>query len=311
MALHPQMKTLLDAMAAANLPAFHSLSPQEARRLMGARRQAGEPEPIAKVEDRTIPRSGGEIPVRIYTPESKPPLGALVYLHGGGWVLGDIEMTDQPCRMLANQSGCMVISVDYRLAPEHKFPAGPEDCYTVAKWVADNAASLKVDPARIAIGGTSAGATLATVVTLMARDRGGPRIAHQMLVYPATTSELTSGSHREFAGDKYYILSRADMEWFWGHYLNSAADRTNPYACPAYAKTLRGLPPAFLITAEYDPLRDEGEAYAARLREEGVAVALKRYDGVTHGFFGMPAQLDLARQAIAEASARLREALGG
>ncbi|HKV53975.1 MAG TPA: alpha/beta hydrolase [Candidatus Binataceae bacterium] len=311
MPLDPQMKSLLDAMAAANIPAFHTLSPQEARRIMGARRQAGKPEPIAKVEDRAIRRVGGEIPVRIYTPAAKGPLGALIYFHGGGWVLGDIEMTDQPCRMLANRAGCVVVSVDYRLAPEHKFPAGPDDCYTATRWVSENAGALGVDSARLAVGGTSAGATLAAVVALMARDRGGPRIAHQLLVYPATTTELTTGSHREFAADKYYVLSRSDMEWFWGHYLAGDADRTNHYACPAYAKTLRGLPPAFVITAEYDPLRDEGEAYAARLREEGVAAELKRYAGVTHGFFGMPDQLDISKAAIAEASTKLRAAIGG
>ena len=213
--------------------------------------------------------------------------------------------------MLTNAGRCVTISVDYRLAPEHKFPAGPEDCYAATKWAADNAAALNCDAARIAVGGTSAGATLAAAVALMARDRGGPRVAYQLLVYPATTSALDTPSHREFAKDSYYILSRADMEWFWGHYLGSEADRTNPYACPAYATTLRGVAPAFVITAEYDPLRDEGEAYAARLREEGVQVVLRRYDGVTHGFFGMPAQLDKAKAAIAEAGSALRITVGG
>jgi acetyl esterase len=148
------------------------------------------------------------------------------------------------------------------------------------------------------------------VVALMARDRSGPRLAYQLLVYPATTSVLDTESHRAFAKDNYYILSRADMEWFWGHYLSGPADRTNPYACPAYATTLRGLPPAFVITAEFDPLRDEGEAYAARLREDQVPVVLKRFRGVTHGFFGMPAVLDIAKAAIGEAGAALRGAIG-
>jgi acetyl esterase len=249
--------------------------------------------------------------VRIYVPQGNGPFGVLVYFHGGGWVVGNIEMTDQPCRMLTNAARCVTISVDYRLAPEHKFPAGPEDCYAATKWAADNAAALNCDPARIAVGGTSAGATLAAAVALMARDRGGPRVAYQLLVYPATTSVLETASHRQFAKDNYYILSRADMEWFWGHYLGNEADRTNPYACPAYATTLRGVAPAFVITAEFDPLRDEGEAYAARLREEGVQVVLRRYDGVTHGFFGMPAQLDKAKAAIAEAGSALRVTVGG
>ncbi len=309
MALDPQMKALLDQMAAANLQPFHKLTPQEAR--AARRAPQGEPEPVAHVEDRTIPGPGGEIPVRIYVPKGNGPFGVLVYFHGGGWVVGNIDMTDQPCRMLTNAGRCVTISVDYRLAPEHKFPAGPEDCYAATKWAADNAAALNCDATRIAVGGTSAGATLAAAVALMARDRGGPRVAYQLLVYPATTSALDTPSHRQFAKDSYYILSRADMEWFWGHYLGSEADRANPYACPAYATTLRGVAPAFVITAEYDPLRDEGEAYAARLREEGVQVVLRRYDGVTHGFFGMPAQLDKAKAAIAEAGSALRITVGG
>ncbi|HVN88328.1 MAG TPA: alpha/beta hydrolase [Candidatus Binataceae bacterium] len=312
MPLDPQMKALLDAMVAAEVPAFHTMTPIEARK-MTSRRVVQGPNAVqvAQVVDRTIPGPGGEIPVRIYTPEGKGPFGALIYFHGGGWVVGDINMTDQPCRMLTNAAGCVTVSVDYRLAPEHKFPAAPEDCYTATKWVADNASALGVDPKRIAVGGTSAGGNLAAAVALMARDRANLPLAYQLLVYPATTSVLDTPSHREFAKDSYYILSRADMDWFWGHYLADAEDHTNPYACPAYARTLRGLPPAFVITAEFDPLRDEGEAYAARLREEGVTVALKRYDGVTHGFFGMPTVLDISKQAIADASAALRAALGG
>jgi acetyl esterase len=310
MPLDPQMKQLLDTMAAAKTPPFHTLAPTEARRLMARRVIQGTPEPLARVEDRKISGPGGEIPIRVYTPEGQAPFGALIYFHGGGWVLGDIEMTDQPCRLLAKAAGCVVVSVEYRLAPEHKFPAAPEDCYCATRWAAENAASIGVDPGRIAVGGASAGATLAAIVAMMARDRGGPRIAYQLLVYPATTASLDTPSHSEFARDNYYVLSRADMEWFWGHYLASEGDRANPYACPALAKTLRGLPPAFVITAEYDPLRDEGEAYAARLRQDGVPAVLKRYEGVTHGFFGMPAQLDKSRVAIAEAASALRVAIG-
>lgn len=311
MPLDAQMKTVLDAMRAAAVPAFHTLTPEQARAATSRRSAQGPPESVANVEDRRLPGPRGEIPVRIYTPQGKPPFGVLMYFHGGGWVVGDIEMTDQPCRMLTKAGGCVTVSVDYRLAPEHKFPAGPEDCYAAAKWVSDNANILNIDPARIAVGGTSAGATLAAAAALMARDRGAPRIAYQLLVYPATTTVLDTASHREFAKDNYYILSRADMEWFWGHYLTTDADRTNPYACPAYAKTLRGLPSAFVITAEFDPLRDEGEAYAARLREDGVPTVFRRFAGVTHGFFGMPAQLDAAKAAIAEAGSALRVAIGG
>jgi acetyl esterase len=310
MPLDPQIKVVLDAMAGAKMSPFHKMTPQEARKLMSRRAAQGEPEPVARVEDSRISGPAGDIPVRVYTPAGSGPFGVCVYFHGGGWVLGDIEMTDQPCRLLTKAAGCVTISVDYRLAPEHKFPAGPEDCYAVVNWIATDGPAVNVDARRIAVAGTSAGATLAAATALMARDRGGPRIAYQLLVYPATTSELATASHRQFASDSYYILSRADMEWFWGHYLATEADRVNPYACPAYAKTLRGLPPALVITAEFDPLRDEGEAYAARLREESVPAVLKRYEGVTHGFFGMPAQLEKARLAIAEGGSALRVAIG-
>jgi acetyl esterase len=310
MPLDAQMKWVLDQLAAANQPAFHQMTPEAARAQM-ARRAAPEQQiPSISVDDRTVPGPGGDLPVRIYTPEGAGPFGALVYYHGGGWVLGNIAMTDLPCRLLAKASGCLVVSVDYRLAPEHKFPAPAEDCYAAVKWLAENAASVNCDPSRIAVGGTSAGGNLAAVVALMARDRGGPHIAFQLLVYPATRRELDTNSHRQFASDNYYILSRADMEWFWNHYLASPKDAANPYACPDRATTLKGLPPALVITAEFDPLRDEGEAYAARLREEGVPSVLKRYNGVTHGFFGMPMQVDQAKHAIEEAAAALRLAIG-
>jgi acetyl esterase len=309
MALDPDMKLLLDQMAAAKIAAFHTLTPQAAREQMARRPAGGDPVPVASVQNRLIPGPNGEIPIRIYTPEGSGPFGVLVYFHGGGWVLGSLDMTDQPCRMITKASGCITVSVDYRLAPEHKFPAGPEDCYAATKWVSDHAAELNCDASRIAVGGTSAGGTLAAVTALMARDRGAPKIAFQLLVYPATRRELDSPSQRQFAEDGY-ILSRADMEWFWDHYLVSDADAAHPYACPDRAKSLAGLPPAFVLTAEYDPLRDEGEAFAARLREEGVATVLKRYDGVTHGFFGMPSLLQKSRAAIAEASEVLRDGIG-
>ena len=310
MPLEPDMKALLDQMAAAKLPSFHQMTPQAAREQMARRTAGGDLVPVARVEDRSIPGPAGEIPIRIYTPNGSGPFGALVYFHGGGWVVGNIEMTDQPCRMITKAAGCVTVSVDYRLAPEHKFPAGPEDCYAATRWVAQNALEIGCDAKRIAVGGTSAGATRAAATALMARDRGGPRIAYQLLVYPATRRELDTPSHSQFATDGYYILSRADMEWFWGHYLAGEADALNPYACPARAGTLAGLPPAMVITAEYDPLRDEGEAFAARLRDDGVATVLKRYDGVTHGFFGMPTFVEQSRRAITEASVALRGAIG-
>src|SRR5579863_591894 len=189
MPLDPDMKALLDQMAAAKLQSFHQMTPKAAREQMARGIAAGSSEPVARVEDRKVPGPGGDIPVRIYTPSGNGPFGALVYFHGGGWVVGSIEMTDLPCRMITNAAGCVTVSVDYRLAPEHKFPAGPEDCYTVTKWVAENAAAIGCDPRRIAVSGTSAGATLAAATALMARDRGGPRLAYQLLVYPATRRE--------------------------------------------------------------------------------------------------------------------------
>ena len=200
------------------------------------------------------------------------------------------------------------MSVDYRLAPEHKFPAGPEDCYAATKWVAENAASIGGDPARVAVGGDSAGGNLAAVVAQMARDRGGPKIAFQLLIYPATDAGLDTPSQQEFQDDGY-ILSRKDMVWFWGHYLNGDKDKTNPYACPAEASSLRGLPPALVVTAGFDPLRDEGETYAARLQDAGVKTECVRYEGVTHGFVLMAAVLDEARKAIADMGAALKAAL--
>jgi acetyl esterase len=310
MPLDAQMKWVLDQLAAAKTTPFHQMTPEAARQQMASRVANAEPVPSVTTEDRMIPGPAGDIPIRIYMPEGRGPFGALVYYHGGGWVLGNIAMTDLPCRMLAREAGYVVVSVDYRLAPEHKFPAPAEDCYAAVKWLADNAAAVNCDAARIAVGGSSAGGNLAAAVALMARDRGAPKIAFQLLIYPATRRELETGSHREFAIDGYYILSRADMEWFWNHYLAGPADALNPYACPDRAVTLKGLPPAFTITAEFDPLRDEGEAYAARLREDGVLSVLKRYDGVTHGFFGMPGQVDIARHAITAAATALHEAIG-
>lgn len=310
MPLDPQMKKLLDKAAAAGTPPFHKMIPEQGRQFLRSRPPMGTPEPVAHIENRRIPGPAGDIPVRIYRPEARAPLPAMVFFHGGGWVLGDLEMVDAICRILANAAHCVTVSVDYRLAPEHKFPAAPEDCHAATRWVAGNAAALGADPARLAVGGTSAGANLAAAVALMARDRGGPHLGYQVLWYPATDAAMDTQSHRDFASDNYYFLSRADMEWFWGHYLSAERDKANPYCCPAAAKDLRGLPPALVITAEYDPLRDEGEEYAALLKRAGVSVKCTRYEGVTHGFTGMAPILDKGRQSIEEAAAALREAFG-
>ncbi len=311
MQLDPQMKALLDQLASAGGKPFHAGSPQEARAginaLIGL--VAGAPEKVAKVEDRKIPGPGGDIPVRIYTPAGAAPMGALIYFHGGGWVVGDIASHDVLCRSLANGAGCVTVSVDYRLAPEHKFPAAAEDSYAATKWVADNAAALGVDASRIAVGGDSAGGNLAAVVSQIALERGGPRIKFQLLIYPATDWAHESASQREFSEDGF-ILSRADMVWFYGHYMNSDADRTNPHLSPACAKSLARLPSAYVMTCEVDPLRDEGEAYADALRKAGVTVKSKRYAGVCHGFLMMPGVIDAAKTGIADCCAELRHAIG-
>jgi len=261
---------------------------------------------VARVEDRTIPGANGEIPVRIYAPSGKAPLAALCWFHGGGFVLGDLDGADASCRQLANAAACVVVSVDYRLAPESKFPAAAEDCYAATKWVAANAASLGVDANRIAVGGDSAGGNLAAVVPLMARDRGGPELRFQLLVYPVADARCDTPSYSDNA--EGYLLTRASMLWFWNHYLRSEADGSNPYASPMQASSLDRLPAALCITAEFDPLRDEGEAYAKRLRAAGVETTLSRYSGTIHGFFSMAGRIDLGNKAVAEAAEALRRA---
>jgi acetyl esterase len=223
-------------------------------------------------------------------------------------VIGSIETHDGLCRQLANAAGCIVVSVDYRLAPEHPYPAAAEDAYAATRWVVDNARSFGGDPSRVAVGGDSAGGNLTAVVSLMARDRGGPPLVQQLLIYPVTDAPTDKGSYRSNA--EGYFLTADMMQWFWRHYTGEAGS-AEPYACPLRAKSLAGLPPALVVTAEFDPLRDEGEVYAARLREAGVPVHLSRYDGMIHGFFAMSAFLDRARAAVAEAAEALRGAFGG
>ncbi|HEY7295140.1 MAG TPA: alpha/beta hydrolase [Dehalococcoidia bacterium] len=308
MPLDPQAKAVLDQMAALGDPPLGTVSPEETRRNMAARRAAMPPgEPVARTEDRSIPGPAGSIPVRIYSPEGNGPFPVLVYLHGGGWVIGDIESHDASVRALTNRSGCLIVSVDYRLAPEHKFPAAADDCFAATQWVAQHAPEFGGDPARLAVGGDSAGGNLAAVVALMAKQRGGPRIAFQLLIYPVTDHNLDTESYRTNA--EGYLLTRESMAWFWDHYLNTPADGRNPLASPLQADSFSGLPPALVITAEYDPLRDEGEAYAKRLEEAGVQVTCTRYDGMIHGFFGMFLLIDKAKQALDQAAAALRTAL--
>jgi acetyl esterase len=303
MPVKPEVQVLLNQLKESGFPALEALSPADARAAAGALAAPGT-EPVARIEDRTVPGPAGPIPVRIYIPEGPAIKPVLVYFHGGGWVIGNITTTDAACRSLANQAGCVVVSVDYRLAPEHKFPAAPEDCYAAVCWVAENAAALGVNPGQVAVGGDSAGGNLAAVVSLMARDRGGPAIGFQLLVYPVTDYNLETASYQENA--EGYFLTRSMMAWFWQHYLTNEAEGRHWMASPLRAESLQGLPPALVITAEFDPLRDEGEAYAQRLEEAGVPVVARRYPGMIHAFFTMPEVLSDGKAAIAEAAGVLR-----
>jgi acetyl esterase len=305
MALSPQCRSILDQVTAAGLPSPHTVTPQEARAAAAARRALFPPplEPVAHIEDRALPGPAGDLPVRVYRPSDAPDLPVLVYFHGGGWVIGNLDSHDPQCRAVANRAGCAVVSVDYRLAPEARFPAAAADAYAATSWVADHGSELGVDGSRIAVGGDSAGGNLAAVVTLMARDRGGPRLAYQVLVYPVTSSACDTHSYTEFADG--YLLGKADMLWYWQHYLGDQ-DRAQPYASPLQAADLHGLPPALIITAGFDPLRDEGEAYAERLRRAGVPVTVTRYDGMIHGFLGYLGVIDESRQAVEQIAHDLR-----
>ncbi len=263
----------------------------------------GEPDPIGLVLDQTLP---GPIRVRVYQPRAAAPeLPVLVYFHGGGWVYGSIETHDGVCRALCARTPCVVVSVDYRLAPEHRFPAAVEDAWAATAWVAEHARSLGGDPARIAVGGDSAGGHLAAVVARRARDRG-LALRHQLMIYPVTDCRFDTPSYAECA--EGYGLTQAAMRWFWNHFLGPEGDPGDPEASPLRAPDLAGVAPATVLTAEYDPLRDEGEAYAARLREAGVPVTLTRYDGLIHGFIRMAALVDRTQQGLDECATALRDA---
>ena len=304
MPIDPQIQTVLDQMQAIEFPGLSALPVEQARAalaMMGAGRADGVDE-VARVEDLEIPGPAGAIPARVYVPavDGTPPV--VVYYHGGGWVLGGIDSHDGTCRALANASGAAVVSVDYRLAPEHPFPAAVEDAWAALEWVAANAAVLGGDPSRLAVAGDSAGGNLAAVVAIQARDTGAPALRGQLLVYPVTDATMSHPSIEENASG--YFLTKADMEWFFGHYAPGRPDdwRLSPLA----AADLSGLAPALVLTAEYDPLRDEGEAYARRLDDAGVPVELIRKDGLIHGFFGMAADVDEARDAMERSGAALR-----
>ena len=292
-------------MLAAQRKPLNEMTPEEARFVFqDFAALAGPAEAVASFSDLDVPGPAGAIPARLYRASLDAAAPVLVYFHGGGWVIGDLDIYDGLCRSLARAAGCAVFSVGYRLAPENKFPAAVEDCYAATVWLSGEASRLGLDASRIAVGGDSAGGNLAAVISQIARDRGGPPIVFQLLVYPVTDASLDFPSAKDPAKDA--LLTTSDMRWFWNHYLRDASDGGSPLASPLRAAHMEGLPPALVITAEFDPLLDEGEAYAARLREAGVPVTLTRYEGMPHGFLGMAGVLDTARAALGQVGTALR-----
>lgn len=306
MSVDPQMQSILDLRAA--LPPMHTVSIAEARAQFKRPRPPGlRIAEVASVADRSIPGPGGPLGLRVYTPPGTGPFPLLMFFHGGGFALCDLDTHDPTCRNLCAGTGCVVVSVDYRLAPEHRFPAAPDDCLAATRWAAKHAAELGADPTRMAVGGDSAGGNLATVTALRIRDEGGPRLAGQLLIYPTTDWEMPPRPSLVENGEGYWLTTR-DIAWFRSHYLAEPLDVRNPHASPLHARDLLGLPSALVITAEYDPLRDEGEDYAMRLRAAGVPVAISRYDGVVHGFFTLSGLVGKSDAVQDEACAWLRSA---
>ncbi|WP_353940792.1 alpha/beta hydrolase [Streptomyces sp. HUAS MG91] len=301
--LAPEARPLVDAMTAAFPDLGGTVTDAaEARRILAAAPASPFPAPaVGAVEDREIPGAadGPPIPVRIYRPEDAAgPVPVVVFFHGGGWVICDLDSHDSTARALCRDAGAVVVSVDYRLAPEHRFPAAVDDAYAAVRWVAGHAAELGADAAALSVAGDSAGGNLAAVVAQIARDEGGPAIARQLLVYPATDARQKTGSFADNADG--YFLTAAHCAWFREQYLGPDGDPAHPRVSPLLAQDLTGLPAAHVVTAGCDPLCDEGRAYASALRDAGVPVTESRFPGMFHGFFGFPELLDDARQALAD-----------
>ncbi|HXC89649.1 MAG TPA: alpha/beta hydrolase [Stellaceae bacterium] len=307
--LHPQIVQVLDAMAKAELRPIEAMTPAEARAQMEAtaRARKAEPLPVARVEERMIPGPAGEIRLRLYWPNAPAPAPAIVYYHGGGHVIGSLDTHDLVARNLCAGVDAVVASVDYRMGPEHKFPAAVEDCVAALSWVHANAASLGIDPGRVGVHGDSAGANLAAVVALTARDAGGPKLRLQSLVYPVGDYTLSGASYNKYA-QGYGVLTRDAMAWFARHYLRSPADAEDWRASPIKAASHEGVAPAVVVVAEFDVLHDDGEAYAEALRRAGVPVEYREYPGMIHGFFGMVPVVDDAMNAQRQVWAAFRRA---
>ena len=308
MPVDPQIQALLDLRA--KLPPLHSLSVADARAQMAIREIPGVRIPsVASVVNRDMQGPAGSLPLRIYTPRGDGPFPLMVFFHGSGFVVCDLDTHDSICRNLCAGSDCVVVSVDYRLAPEHKFPAAVDDCLAATRWVAQNASALRGDAGRIMVVGDSAGGNLAAVTALRARDEGGPRLIGQMLIYPVT-DYYQPGAPSMTENAEGFGLTRDGMIWFWNHYVRSPADAVHPHASPLRASTLAKLPQALVFTAEYDPLRDEGEYYAEALNKDGVTVEMKRWSGMNHGFFRFAGIVDKATEANDEACIWARRVFG-
>lgn len=312
--LDPQARALLDLIERSGLPATHTLAPDEARRYYRERRFTTQPQPPVVAEARELAADAphGKIPLRLYRPldaREGETLPVLVYFHGGGWTIGDLDTHDTLCRELANGSGCALVSVDYRMGPEHRFPAAVDDCLTATRWVRENAGALGLDAARLAVGGDSAGGNLAAVVAIAARDAGDLPIAYQLLIYPATDMRRVAPSHAR--NGEGYLLTRETISYFHDHYIDDPAHDLDWRASPLLREDLAGLPPALVLTAGYDPLRDEGLQYAQRLSDAGNRAAYVCFERQIHGFVTMGKVLDEANTAVALCAAELRRALGG
>jgi acetyl esterase len=310
--LDPQARALLDLIEQRGVPPTHTLTPEEARRYYRERRFYTQPAvpDVALVRDLAADRPHGAIPLRFYRPRGAAAdavLPALVYFHGGGWVIGDLDTHDVLCRELANGAGCAVVAVDYRMAPEHRFPCAVDDCLAATYWVRRNATALGIDAARIAVGGDSAGGNLAAVVAHLARDAGDLPLAFQLLIYPATDQRLAAPSHRTLG--QGYLLTSDAIAYFRAHYLPDPALFLDPRASPLLHGDLARLPPAFVLTAGYDPLRDEGLQYSQRLSEAGNRVTHVCFERQIHGFITMGRVIDEANAAVQICAAELRRAL--
>jgi acetyl esterase len=314
----PQMQAVLDQLATLGGKPVETLPAKQARKqptpadavkaVLQQERKSTQPLPVANVDNKSISGPAGKIPVRIYTPQGPGPFPVIVYYHGGGWVIADLDTYDASARALANAANAVVVSAHYRQGPEHKFPAAHEDAFTAYKWTLSNAESFKGDPAKVAVVGESAGGNLAAAVSMMARDAHVQLPVHQVLVYPIASHDLNSPSYQENADAK--PLNKQMMVWFFEQYLQNPSDAQNPWIAPAQTGNLQGLPPTTIITAQVDPLRSDGQALAEKLKQAGVPVTYRNFDGVTHEFFGMGAVVDKAKEAVNVAANGLKQGFG-